>query len=219
MLSQSSVDRDQAREDVWLYVDEMSHRTLNTYAAVLAIVEQARRKTSDTRGDDALKDVARRLKAAAAAQRALRPSQIAGDCRLDLELEKMCAALSISLLEPRGVALTLACDPIVLDARRCWQACLIVSELITNAIRHAFDTVSSGEISVAMRLRGNIVSCVVSDDGSACSAPAAGSGTRILDALASYLDGAILRRHTPTGSSVLLVFPVCTQAERAGVPS
>ena len=58
--------------------------------------------------------------------------------------------MTSSRLAQRGVELNLAItEPVLLDAKRSWRAELIVSELITNASRHALVS-QAGRISVAV---------------------------------------------------------------------
>lgn len=199
-------------QGAWLYVDEMSHRALNTYAALLASVERASRRVSDPIAGRALSTVKQRLSAAAAAQRALRPPTEGGMLRLDGELERVCKALSASLPDDRSLALVLSCEPVEVAADRCWRICLAVAELVANASRHAFAQGAEGEIGVELRLvRGHLV-CAVTDNGCAAPAPARGGGSKILDALAGELGGVVERRFSSRGSVVVLACPATGEA-------
>jgi two-component sensor histidine kinase len=202
--------------DFGLYLDELSHRTINDYTAMLAALEFARRNVADDASRSALDQVARRLRSAALAYRVLQPPANNAPQRLDHALEHTGAALCASLLEGRAISLTLMCDPVELTGPRCWQACLVVSELIRNAVRHAFADRDEGAIFVELRTNGAQVCCTVSDNGRAPDVVLPGRGTAILEGLAGRLDGKIRRVHTPAGSLVALTFPACGAAPMAG---
>src|ERR1700756_2406004 len=53
-------------------------------------------------------------------------------------LRKICLSIRRSKLERAQVHLVLAAPPLVLQSAECWLLGLIVYELITNAVRHAF---------------------------------------------------------------------------------
>jgi two-component sensor histidine kinase len=201
----------QAAIGPWLYLDEITHRAVNEYAAMLAVVRRAARSVSDHASAHALEEVAARLQAAAVMNRALQPAQGDGPQNLDRDLEALCAGLSASILAGRPIRLTLLTEPVVIGARRSWQVCLIVSELVTNALRHAFTRCSEGSITIKLGLTAGRVYCAVSDDGVAAPIVRPGRGTTIVDALAADLGGIVLRRHSGRGSCVVLSFPLAAE--------
>lgn len=192
--------------DVWLYVSEISHRTLNDYMALLGMLRRAASLVDDLAVNSLLGDMADRLCASAHAHQALRRPRENGPRDLHDELLTLCGALSRSALADRGVRLTLVSEPLTLDARQCWQICLIISELVMNAARHAFDE-GPGVIAIDARVVGDDVCCAVADDGSANRSPLPGSGTAIVDGLAFELGGRIARCYGPKGSTVVLSIP------------
>ena len=194
--------------DVWLYVDEITHRTLNDYTAMLAIVGRAARAVSDPTSGQALADVATRLRAAAARCHALKRPTDRNLCELDRELESLCAALSDSILSSRGITLTLSSDHMTLAAHRCWQISLIISELVTNAARHAFRRREMGSVRVNVRVCDDTVRCVIIDDGVADNIVSPGLGTAIVNELIGDLAGTITRSYTDKGSTIAFCVPL-----------
>jgi two-component sensor histidine kinase len=192
----------------WIYIDEIAHRTMNDYAFMLATVERARRAASDQASLRALSDVSARLRAGAKAHWLLCPPRERGVTRLDDELEGLCLSLSAAMPADRVIPLTLVCEPIELSAFRSWQASLIVSELITNAVKHAFSACETGEVKVAVRRVGDEIQILVADDGNGAGAISPGHGSSIINALTEELDGAIWRSHTANGSVVAVYFPL-----------
>ncbi len=205
MLMQSC-ERAAATTSAWLYVDEIAHRTMNDYAFMLASIERASRAVSDPIAASALAGIKARLAATAGAYRALCPPSDDGPRRLDQDLERLCAALSHCGDE--NVSLTLVCEPVSMPAQRCWRACLIVSELVSNAAKHAFAACDAGEIVVDVRsLRGEL-RIVVTDNGIGSDIAVPGRGTRVVSALAQELGAVIWRKHTPSGSIIVVMCPL-----------
>ena len=201
--------------DAWTYIDEVTHRTVNFYTSMVASVQYAAMRVRDPSSRGVLEGVADRLRAQARAQNLLRPPRGASVRRLDEDLEVLCAALSATLLAERSIELTLFCEPIAMDARRAWQARLIVSELVMNAVRHAFGEGESGAIAVEIRRCGETLRCIVSDNGSAAVAPLPGGGTTIVDGLVMDLDGKVSRAFGSAGSMVCVQFPLTARAAMA----
>jgi two-component sensor histidine kinase len=137
----------------------------------------------------------------------LRPPLAAGSADLSANLIQLCHAMTSSGLAERDIELHLAVtEPVMLDAKRCWRAELIISELITNASRHAF-TSQAGRISVAVETAAGQIICRVSDDGSPTATLKRGLGSELIDALAADLDGYVERIHKASGTTITLFFP------------
>lgn len=194
--------------DPWLYLDELTHRTLNDYSIMLAMIRRASSRFGGAGGLAVLADIATRLEAGAAAFGALRPSKATPSRNLDEDLEQLCASLSASRLADRCIGLTLSAEPIVLDSHRSWQVCLIVSELITNAAKHAFGTLTGGTIIVDVSSDQGALTCIVMDNGNASPNAAPGRGSRIVDALAADLRGSITRSYSRNGATICLGVPL-----------
>jgi two-component system, sensor histidine kinase PdtaS len=196
------------RLDAWLYLDEVTHRALNDYTAMLAIVRRASSTITDKVGLAALGDVAKRLESAAQTYRTLRPSWASSMRNLEDDLERLCASLTSAILADRSINLTLTSEPVSLSAKRCWQISLVISELVMNAAKHAFSKSGSGEIVVRVRAVGDMLQCAVIDDGRAGPDYAPGRGSGIVDVLAADLGGCIVRRLSRNGSTIILSIPM-----------
>lgn len=206
MLMQSR-DADMERAGSWLYIDEIAHRTMNDYAFMLATVECASRAVTDPNSAQALNSISARLRAGVKAYRALTPPRREGVRRLDEDLEDLCAALSISAAADRAIGITLFCDPVELGARRSWQVGLIVSELVTNAVKHAFPERDGNEVTINVReVCGQLV-IAVADNGSASEVVSIGRGWRIIGDLVTTLGGVVRRKHALDGSMIIVALP------------
>jgi two-component sensor histidine kinase len=204
MSSQTSVH---AADRFILFFTEFLHRVYNEYACAISLATGLSTRSSNKETKAALAQVIDQLLALASVHEVLRPPLTNGPTDLSANLTQLCRIMTSSRLARRGVELNLEItEPVLLDAKRCWQAELIVSELITNASRHAFVS-QAGRISVAVKTAAGHVICRVSDDGSPTTTLKRGLGTELIDALAADLDGCVERLHKASGTTVTLCFP------------
>jgi two-component system, sensor histidine kinase PdtaS len=192
----------------WLYVDEVTHRALNDFAILSALVRRAASKVEDAATREALDDVMRHLHTVASTLHVLKPPRDNATRDLNSDLEELCGALSTLIASEKPVRLTLLSEPVTLSAVHSWKICLVIAELVMNAARHAFRSASSGEIIVDMSIHDGTLRCAILDNGYAGAVVAAGRGSAILDAIAAELDGVIGRTHTARGSAIVLHVPI-----------
>lgn len=179
----------------------------NEYACAISLATILAARSSNEETKAALAQVIDQLHALSSAHEILRPPLTTALTDLSANLTKPCRVMTSSRLAQRDVELNLAItQPVLLDAQRSWRAELIVSELITNASRHAFVS-EAGRISVAVKTASGQVICRVSDDGSPAATLKRGLGTELIDALAADLDGYVERLHKASGTTVTLCFP------------
>src|SRR5262249_33136047 len=154
----------------------------------------------------ALSGVARLLHHYAQVHRALLPPDRGDLVNAEGYLSNLCRAISRSKLNRMSIDLALAAPPLMLESDRCWRLGMIVSELITNAARHAFAG-RPGKIRVELVRTGGFVRCTVSDNGSAPADGQPGRGIRIVEQLATALDGSFERKSGFAGTTATLIFP------------
>jgi two-component sensor histidine kinase len=120
------------------------------------------------------------------------------------------------------VALRISSDPIVLDLESMMSVSLIVAELVTNSLKHAFGGRVEGSISIDISTSGAQATLRYGDDGPGLS-PDFGKSDRdslgqgILQSLARQLHGT-LTYERGAGAVTKLVFPApaSTRRGRAG---
>lgn len=191
----------------WLFVDELSHRVANDYALAVASLSREAARNANAEARAALRAAADRLHRQAENHRALQPPVTPDIIDLSIYLQDLCASLVRTVLEEREIRLTFIDAPVAIEAQRCWRVGLVVSELVTNAVRHG-DLTCQGVIRVSVDLtEDDQIRCRVADNGGCLGEPRPGRGWRIVDALAEELGGSISRRFTPIGALVTLTFP------------
>jgi len=117
---------------------ELSHRMNNELAVAIATVAVAAKRCNAEEGKEILGRLQERLESQARVHHALRMPECATTVELAAYIDDLCRAISRSRLESRGIELSLSLHSIAISAERCWLLGMIISELLTNASRHAF---------------------------------------------------------------------------------
>jgi two-component sensor histidine kinase len=206
MPPDDSEDPSARSREAWTLLAEIEHRVANEYALAIASLSRAAMEVSDVEAKAAVLGAVERLRDYAAAHRARQEPAGEGLVELSDYLRTLCSAMSRASLNERGIHLRLLGEQVELEPARCWRVGLIVSELIVNAMRHGLGE-SRGAITVAITASPDHVQCRVSDNGQPPPNPKPGQGSRIVDALAAELGGAVEREFTAGGSTVRLCFP------------
>jgi two-component sensor histidine kinase len=134
-------------------------------------------------------------------------------------LEALCRDLIESVQKENGTSIALKTDieSEPLPADRAIPLGIIVNELVTNAIKYAFPSESSGSVVVALKRGPGELRLTVADDGKGVDPRRtdSGAGGRLVEAFARQLGGRIERESgTSKGTTVRLTLP--WRAPRSG---
>jgi two-component sensor histidine kinase len=125
-----------------------------------------------------------------------------------IKMKEYVDALIQSLLDGApNVSVHMKCDPIELPPEQAVPIGLIINELVTNAIKHAFIDHPAGLIEI--KLEGATqLDLVVEDNGTGCSEDCPpGVGSRLVQILVQQLNGTLERRNQAKGCRVTISFP------------
>ncbi len=110
-----------------------------------------------------------------------------------------------------GVRVTCDCgSPVMLEMDRAIPLALIISELITNALRHAYDGEQEGDVHVAADIEGRDIVLVVRDFGAGFDGATrrTGLGSRVTASLAAKIGCALhIQSQLGQGTCVTLRLP------------
>ena len=171
--------------------EEIDHRTRNNYQTVLALVQLQAQRSKDAGVQEALQQVADRIKAVTRATEhlAVRSEDI-GTVRLRAHLCELCEQVERGLSRD-GVRVQCEVDDLTASTEKAIYLSIIVNELVTNALKHAFEDSSEGLIRVASEQHARGVTIIVEDNGCGLKkAPAkanGGLGSRLVDRFAREL--------------------------------
>ena len=204
-----------ARERSNTLFRELQHRVANNLQFVAGLLLRERKSLeSRSAGATALEIAQGRLDLMGRVHRRLHdPSAV--DLPLGQYVEDLCADL-IKASDTPHIQLTVKAGSFRLDLESLMSVSLIVAEIITNSLKHAFRDQTRGSISVGLVARGRFCVLTVADDG--CGLPAEfeqmktnGLGQGILESLSSQLDGK-LTFERQQGTTVQLIFPMSSDA-------
>src|SRR5258707_8668855 len=181
-----------------LLLREFAHRISNEFASAISVISIAAARSANDEVKIALAAAEDRLQNYARVHQALRVPEHGSLIDATSYLRQLCRAISRSRLDVKSVELVLVDRPLRMNSDRCWRLGMIVSELITNAARHAFHE-SGGVIRVDLRSSQSFVECRVTDNGTVAANIRPGHGLEIVEALAKGLDGKIDQQFGPQG--------------------
>ncbi|RZL84256.1 MAG: sensor histidine kinase [Sphingomonas sp.] len=147
-----------------LLLQEINHRAGNDLQMIVGLLALQSRHATSAEAKHALTDTMERVAILAAARRELGTSRRPS---LATALQHVCTALR-SQAEPRSISITLKVedDSAELTPSQITTLALVVNELATNAIKHAYEDDKSGSISVTQSTDGmGGATVLVDDDG------------------------------------------------------
>jgi len=195
------------QKDVLL--EEMDHRIANSLQIIASIILMKAQRVESAETRLHLQDAHKRVMSIAAVQKQLHAAEVGGPIELVPYLSKLCETLASSMIgDARAISLKVVGEGGIATARQAESVGLIVTELIMNALKHAFisDQVE-GRITVAYDVSGTNWKLSVSDNGIGKSEglfapPRTGLGTGIVKALAQQLDAQVETLVGPAGTTV-----------------
>ncbi|HEU4695695.1 MAG TPA: histidine kinase dimerization/phosphoacceptor domain -containing protein [Sphingomicrobium sp.] len=202
----------EAREHSNTLFRELQHRVANNLQSVAALLSLRKK---DVRGDSAalaalaaLDAAQQRLDMMSRVHRRLHDPRSV-DLPIGDYLERMCADL-ISASDTPGVQLSVEAEPVVLSLNQLMSVSLIVAELVTNSLKHAFIGRPDGRIAIGLQAAHGVVTLSVRDDGPGLPSDFERRrtdrlGQGILQSLAGQLHGQI-RFEAGPGAAAILTF-------------
>jgi len=152
--------RDQA-EQTHHMAREMTHRVRNSLALIQAMLRMQLSSLSDDTARNALIGALSRIGAIVEIQRIIEHADLGAKVDIGEIIGSICEKLD----HISGAHVEAQTDPIEISEDLVTPVALIVSELVTNAQKHAYDSEDKGIISVTARRKGDAIELSVRDDG------------------------------------------------------
>ncbi len=170
---------------------------------------QSARQVQSEEARTHIHDAHHRVMSVAAVQKQLAASRI-GDVELGPYFTELCHSIGASMIRDHNqLSLEVSADKSVTTADVSVSLGLIVTELVINALKHAFPGHRVGKILVDYQSHGDAWTLSVADDGvgmpEGTEAPAPGLGTGIVEALAKQLHASVEITDTDPGTTVAIV--------------
>jgi two-component sensor histidine kinase len=177
---------------------EIHHRVKNNLQIVSSLLYLQEEYMHDPKGVEILRESQNRVKSMA-----LIHEQLYGTADLaKIDFGRYIQGLAANLFDaygtdPARIRLDVRADDISLGVDMAVPCGLIVNELVSNALKHAFPSHQAGTIKIAVAaLSGGRLEVVVADDGIGLTAPDGDTekrtlGLRLVDTLVAQLDGTV----------------------------
>ena len=187
--------RDDLLREKAVLLQEVQHRVANSLQIIASVILQNARKVQSEETREHLHDAHQRVMSVAVLQQQLAVSTM-GQVEVRAYFNSLCQSIGASMIhDPGAIKLTVAADGSSVTADVSVSLGLIVTELVINALKHAFPEGRSGRIVVGYGSDGPNWKLSVSDNG--IGMPAApgstirGLGSNIVEALAKQLHGRV----------------------------
>jgi two-component sensor histidine kinase len=200
-------------------IREIHHRVKNNLQTVAALLRLQARRTNNAEGREALIESVRRVSSIALVHDALSMS-VDEEVNLDEVVDRILPIMNDVATVDTPIRINRVGDLGVLDADRATALIMVVTELVQNAIEHAFDTTTQqGCVTIRAERSARWLDVVVHDDGRGL--PDGFSleksdrlGLQIVRTLVSAeLDGSLGMHEVPTGGTdVVLRVPIGRKA-------
>lgn len=178
-----------------ILLQEVQHRVANSLQIIASVLMQSARRVQSEEVRGHLHDARQRIISIATLQRQLSTSP-GGSVELRSYFTQLCQSLGASMIaDPDRLTISVTADDSTVEADVSVSFGLIVTELVINALKHAFPDERSGKIMINYESSGKDWALSVTDNGIGMpvgsEAPKAGLGTGIVEALVKNLSGEI----------------------------
>ncbi|CAM2811472.1 ATPase [Mycobacterium intermedium] len=199
-------------------IREIHHRVKNNLQTVAALLRLQARRTANAEGREALIESVRRVSSIALVHDALSMS-VDEQVNLDEVIDRILPMMNDVASVDRPIRINRVGDLGVLDSDRATALIMVITELVQNAIEHAFDPADQGSVTIRAERSARWLDVVVHDDGRGLpegfSLEKSDSlGLQIVRTLVSAeLDGSLgMRESADRGTDVVLRVPIGRRA-------
>jgi two-component sensor histidine kinase len=191
-------EKDELLRQKEVLFEELQHRIANSLQIIASIILMKARAVQSEETRIHLHDAHRRVISIAAVQKQLHASGVGGSIEIAPYLTSLCETLASSMIgDSRPISLKVVGEGGRTTSREAESLGLIVTELVMNALKHAFpNEKTEGQIIVTYDMSGTNWKLSVCDNGigkpgGAFANGNSGLGTGIVKALSKQLDAQV----------------------------
>ena len=208
LVFEDITDRKQRERDALMLANEVSHRIKNNLQIVVGLIAYEIRWTTAA-SVPGLKAMQSRIGAIAQLYDVISQSSRGKSIAIDAYLSEIAKQMSASLIGDQSrIEIRVKAEPLEIDPDRAVPFGLLVNELATNAIKHAFPNGGVGHVLLGVEKIGNQIELVISDDGVGIKEKVAGEipEKRGSDYVAIFVRqlGGTLTRSVPVGGGTTI---------------
>lgn len=188
-------------------IKEVNHRIQNSLTLVSSFLRLQAKGLNDQSLTAHLDEAQRRISAVALVHRRLYSGDQVQTVDLARYLDDLCTEMTSSMGAEWGKQITVDLAPILMEIDRAINVGLILTELLINANKYAYDG-APGPIAVSLSQHRNSFRLVVADRGKGKFVKSEGFGTKMLNAMVRSLSGSLGNDNSAAGLQVILEAPV-----------
>jgi PAS domain S-box-containing protein len=205
----SEREKDELLRQKEILLQEMQHRVANSLQIIASILLIKARTVQSEEIRLHLQDAHQRVMSVATVQQQLRASGLNERIEIAPYLSKLVDSLGKSMVGERPLSIKVQATSGTAVSSEAVSLGLIVTELVINALKHAFPSGEEGSILVSYDAEEFDWRLSVSDNGTGAQEkdgePAhTGLGTSIVEALAHQLKGTVQKTSGPQGTTVTI---------------
>jgi len=199
----------EALEQKTLLLHEVDHRVKNNLQMVAGMIRNQSRFAPDEATQRALDAATARIETLGTVHQSLYQSTDVSQ----VDASQIADQVSRSIVNASGrreVRLSQHLQPLVISAKLASPLALLINELITNAMKHAFPDNRQGTLRIETGSLDGVSHLVVSDDGIGAGEAQPDRrtfGTRLITSLVRQLDGRMETTDAGPGTRVSVTFP------------
>lgn len=207
--------------DKELLLREVNHRVKNNLSVAVSLLSMQDASRGGKSAEDVLRDAQARLRTMSELYQALNRKGAASELGIGDYLTVLVD--EILLLFPRTppVERALSFDPVSLESDTLSTIGLLVNEVLTNSLKHAFAGVPKPELRVSARAAGDRLELVCADNGPGfdprASADSSGFGLQVIAMLVRQLGGT-MSVDSGKGTAWSFSFPLKTYSGSGAAP-
>jgi PAS domain S-box-containing protein len=194
-----------------MLLQEMQHRVANSLQIIASILLMKARTVQSEETRSQLHDAHQRVMSVAAVQQHLQVTGRGATIEIDNYLSKLCETLAQSMIgDSRPITLKVEADTGAVVSHQAVSIGLIVTELVMNALKHAFlGNKKDAAIVVSYQVSDTDWKLTVSDNGGGKADLSAfekkgGLGTSLVKSLAKQLDAGVETASSSHGTAVTI---------------
>ncbi|MDZ7772648.1 MAG: histidine kinase dimerization/phosphoacceptor domain -containing protein [Balneolaceae bacterium] len=206
-------DLKKSLDEKQLLLSEIHHRVKNNLAIVSGLLELQLEEKEDPQLRHALKDSQRRIHSMAMIHEQLYTSEDFSDVGFKEYLGSLLGSIRRTYGE-EGERITLVTHigDVRLDLDRAIPMGLVVTELVSNAFKHAYTAREAGAVTVELEEKDGEIRLRVADDGSGLPGDfdleqTSSLGMKLVETLSTQLNGSLTCRNMEKGCEFLVAFP------------
>jgi chemotaxis protein methyltransferase CheR len=192
-----------------MLLQEMQHRVANSLQIIASILLIKARTVQSEETRSQLEDAHQRVLSVAAVQQHLDAAGRGGAIEVGNYLSRLCETLAQSMIgDSRPISLKVEADPGTVASHQAVSIGLIVTELVMNALKHAFPSEKKdAAILVSYKVSDTDWKLTIADNGIgkkdlSASESKGGLGTSLVQSLAKQLDALVNIVSDPHGRAV-----------------